>query len=396
MEKESYDVVIVGQQPWDTEIGSNCKNIAQELSKRHRVLYVNSPLDRGTRYRRRKDSRVKTRLKVIRGERLGLTELQENLWLLYPDCLVESINWLNGRTIFDFFNRRNNRKFANAIKKALETLGFRQVVLINDNEIFKAFYLNEMLSPKLSVYYSRDYMLAVDYWKKHGNVLEPLLIAKNDICVANSEYLTDYCKKYNPNAYFVGQGCDLDLFDSDKIIEIRDAFTSRRPIIGYVGVLDELRLDIQILQHIATSKPEWNLVLVGPETEMFKSSALHHLSNVTFVGKKRPEELASYIQVFDVCINPQIVNDVTIGNYPRKIDEYLAMGKPVVATKTRAMDFFKEYVYLCDSKETYVDNIERALEENSSQKENSRRTFAHTHTWERSVNAIEEAIISHF
>ncbi|MFC7669776.1 glycosyltransferase [Hymenobacter humi] len=49
---------------------------------------------------------------------------------------------------------------------------------------------------------------------------------------------------------------------------------------------------------------------------------------------------------FDVCTNPQAVNEVTIGNYPLKIDEYLAMGKPVVATATRAMDMFADYVYL--------------------------------------------------
>ena len=45
---QGRDIVIVGQQPWDTEIGSNCKNIALEFSKHNRVLYVNSPLDRFT------------------------------------------------------------------------------------------------------------------------------------------------------------------------------------------------------------------------------------------------------------------------------------------------------------------------------------------------------------
>jgi hypothetical protein len=35
------------------------------------------------------------------------------------------------------------------------------------------------------------------------------------------------------------------------------------------------------------------------------------------------------------------LNETTKGNYPRKIDEYLAMGKPVVATKTIAMDILK-------------------------------------------------------
>lgn len=41
---------------------------------------------------------------------------------------------------------------------------------------------------------------------------------------------------------------------------------------------------------------------------------------------------------FDVCMNPQLVNEITIGNYPRKVDEYLALGKPVIATKTLTMD----------------------------------------------------------
>ena len=35
------DIVIIGIQAWDIEIGSNCKNIALELSKTNRVLYVN-------------------------------------------------------------------------------------------------------------------------------------------------------------------------------------------------------------------------------------------------------------------------------------------------------------------------------------------------------------------
>ena len=31
------DIIIVGQQPWDVEIGSNCKDIAIEFSKYNRV-----------------------------------------------------------------------------------------------------------------------------------------------------------------------------------------------------------------------------------------------------------------------------------------------------------------------------------------------------------------------
>ncbi|MEJ7660035.1 MAG: hypothetical protein WKG07_10665 [Hymenobacter sp.] len=42
----------------------------------------------------------------------------------------------------------------------------------------------------------------------------------------------------------------------------------------------------------------------------------------------------------------RLLNDITIGNYPLKIDEYLAMGRPVVATRTRAMELFADHVYL--------------------------------------------------
>jgi len=38
------DIVVVGLQPWDLPIGSNCKNIALEFSKHNRVLYVNAPI----------------------------------------------------------------------------------------------------------------------------------------------------------------------------------------------------------------------------------------------------------------------------------------------------------------------------------------------------------------
>ncbi len=31
---EGRDIIVVGQQPWDVSIGSNCKNIAMEFSKK--------------------------------------------------------------------------------------------------------------------------------------------------------------------------------------------------------------------------------------------------------------------------------------------------------------------------------------------------------------------------
>lgn len=387
------DIIIIGQQAWDTEIGSNCKNIAEELAKQNRVLYINSPLDRLTKYRNASDPKVKRRIEVINRQSSGLVPISENLWNFYPDCLVESINWINHKSLFDFFNKRNNQKFAESIKKAISTLGFKDFILFNDSEMFKGFYLNDFLKPELSIYYSRDYMLAVDYWKKHGERLEPLLMAKSNVCMANSVYLTDCCSKYNEHSYYIGQGCDLAIFKEVELspvpVELKDI---SGPLIGYVGAMQSIRLDIDLIEYIATSRADWTIVLVGPEDDEFKKSALHQLTNVVFTGSKDLTSLPQYIQSFDICINPQLVNQVTIGNYPRKVDEYLAMGKPTVATKTRAMDLFKDHVYLASTREDYITNIERALVENSEDLKISRIAFAESHTWENCVSSMYDYI----
>lgn len=392
---QNRDLIIVGQQPWDTPIGSNCKDLALEFAKHNRVLYVNAPLDRRTAYQQRHNKAVKDRKRVIAKRQNGLVQLQANFWVYTPDVMVESINWIKPTAIFRLLNKINNGRFAKSIQKAVAQLAFKDFILFNDNDIFKSFHLKELLKPKTSVYYSRDYMIATPYWRKHGLALEPELIAKSDICVANSVYLANYCKQYNQQSYYVGQGCDFTLFNDSENLAIPVALqTIQKPILGYVGAILSIRLDENILLHLAQQKPSWSIVLVGPEDADFEKSKLHQLPNVHFLGAQKPETLPAYIKGFDVCLNPQAVNPLTIGNYPRKIDEYLAMGKPTIATKTDAMSIFEDHVYIADGKEQYVELAEQALHENSEQLIAKRIAFANTHTWENNAAAIYDAILT--
>jgi len=389
---KNYDIIIVGQQPWDVEIGSNCKNIALELSKYNKVLYINSPLDRATIFRRRSEPDVKKRLDVLNKKTDGIIQIQQNLWTYYPDIVIESINWVKNQFIHNFLNKINNKRFSNSIKQAISQLGFKDFILFNDNDIFRSFYLKELLRPKISIYYSRDYLLTVDYWKLHGKKLEPKLMAKSDLCVANSVYLANYCKQYNKNSYYIGQGCDIDEFAHFKGNIPADLSEIKKPVIGYVGALQNIRLDIQLLKYIAQQRPEYSIVLVGPEDDEFKKSDLHGIDNIYFLGAKPADQMPAYIKGFDVCLNPQIVNEVTIGNYPRKIDEYLAMGKPVIATQTDGMTVFKDHTYLCSNHEEYLSAIKKALEEDSPTLQQERAKFASLHTWENSVKELYKAI----
>ncbi len=386
------DIIIVGIQPWDIPIGSNCKNIAEEFAKQNRVLYVNPPMDRITRFKQRNTERVQKRIKISKGQLPDIEKIGENLWNLYPKNTIASINWISDHSLYKFFNKRNSKIMAANILKAVKELGFKDYILFNDSSMFLGQHLRELLKPELYTYYVRDNLVKVPYWRRHGERLEPQLIREADLVLNNSEYYVDYTSEYNKNSHMVGQGCDVSMFnDPNDEVEVASEFEGiEGPIIGYVGSLTTLRLDIELLEYIAQTRGDWSIVLVGPEDEDFKNSNLHNYSNVHFFGNKPMDSLPTYIKGFDVTINPQIVNEITIGNYPRKIDEYLAMGKPVVATYTKAMEMFSDYTYLGHTKEDYVELIQKALDENTSLHEKHRIEFANMHTWENSVEQIYE------
>ena len=147
-----YDIVIVGLQPWDTSLGSNCIDMAKVFSQTCRVLYVNRASDRRTELRQWFCSSDSNAYAHQNNKRYILTQVSQNLWVLDPGIILESINLLSGRP-FKFLLRLNNKRFAKRIHKAIAELDFKNFILFNDNDFFQGQYLNEELSPRLFVYY---------------------------------------------------------------------------------------------------------------------------------------------------------------------------------------------------------------------------------------------------
>lgn len=382
-----------GLQPWDIEIGSNFKNMAVELSKHNRVLYVNHPANRISLIQERNTTQIKNRIRSLKYGEKVLEEAFEKLWVFNPRTILESVNWIPSSFLFDRFNYINNKRLAKEIQWALEKLGFREPIIIIDNDFLRGFYFKELIKHKLFVFYIRDYLLSQPYFKKHGNRLEPEMIRKADVVAANSAYLAEYARQFNPNSYDIGQGCDVDAFLNVDYPKPADLADIKKPLIGYCGVLLSIRLDINLLTQVAERNPPWSFVLIGPEDESFKTSKLHQLNNVFFLGTKPANELPAYINHFDICLNPQVLNQMTIGNYPRKVDEYLAAGKPVVATYTKTMEMFGAYVYLCKNADEYISAITKVLSGDLSEKNSyAGRAFALSHTWEAVIDKLYEAI----
>lgn len=378
------DFIITSLQSWDIEIGSTIKNTAMEISKLHRVFYICTPP--GFMHWLRA-SRKKARRQV-----------NENLCIIYCNFPALPANCMPFRWLFNIANYCNNYLIARTIKKVVQNYEIKSFVHLIDTDIYRSRYLKQLLHPDISIYYRRDYVIGIDYWRKYGPACEQALVRQSDIIITNSSYFTEELKPLNPNIYTTNTGVNLELYDGSVSHPIpADLQAIPSPRIGYTGAIIELRLDAELLYTIAQQRPQWSFVFVGPEDDFFAKHPLHTLKNTYFSGRKEVTELPAYIQHFDVCLNPQKVNPITEGNYPLKIDEYLAMGKPVVATSTHTMrDIFAQHTHLATDADSYLSAIQKALAEAEDEAlKRARIDFAHTHSWAHSVEKIYSAIESY-
>ncbi len=384
--------IVIAQQDWELNLGSNARNLAETFHKKYPVLYVNPAVDLRS---------ILTQLHTARGWKrlwlgLGLgsrntQKVNGQMWVHTPASIAFSINWLTIIPLYHFFNRINGGSFFRSLRKTVKKIGWTNTkcIVFNDSQMFTGLYTKQLFSPLLSFYYIRDNLVEHPYFKFHGSRIEPKTIEQADAVFANSAYLAQYASRHQPKSFDIGQGCELDMYNAEiQYPAPADIADIPYPRIGYIGFLTGERLDISLLEDLANRQKDWHFVLIGPEEIMFQRSQLHTMSNVHFLGSKKPVELPGYLQQLDVCLNPQLINALTIGNYPRKIDEYLAMGKPTVATDTPAMQMFLPHVYLAVGTTAYTLAISNALKDRSATEIKEAITLAKGHTWDACVEKI--------
>ena len=143
------DFIITSIQSWDIEIGSTIKNTAFEISKQHRVLYVNPPMDIATRVRIATGKGPLTtisrrQIEVIQGKS-PIRYIKENLWVLDSPFTIHSVGQLP-TWLFNSLNRKNGKKIGNWIMLQAENLGFKDYVHLIDTDLFRSLHLKEYIA----------------------------------------------------------------------------------------------------------------------------------------------------------------------------------------------------------------------------------------------------------
>ena len=233
--------------------------------------------------------------------------------------------------------------------------------------------------------------------KKRVGKTEDQLIKISDIIFVQGEMLEDKCRRFNRNIHTFPFGANIRIFDDIKVsatnYDCHDIKRVKRPIVGYIGGVHR-HVDINLIAYVAKSNPEWSLVFIGPiQTDI---SPLKNISNVTFLGKKDFKSLPGYIKEFDVCIIPYLISDFTKTVYPTKLNEYHALGKPVISTDLPEISVFnnenKNLVFIGASREEFVDKIQHALKADDGNLIRRRIESAKRHSWDIRIEEMSALI----
>ena len=370
---QGRDIVYVSSIEW-----GNLWQAHQEVALRlaaagNRVLYVENTGVRGPSAR--DAGRVARRLR--RWARAlgsgGVREVAPNIYVCSPVVMPPfGPRWRRAA---------NRRLFLPALLSTARRLGMRDVLLWTYLPNDTTLDLMEALGRDCAarVYYcAADFSQLASDPEKLGEA-ERAIVAGCEVVFANCAELARRFAPWNPNVHVFPVGVNLAAFPAEPHAPAGGAGPEREwdgggagaasevgalpgPVIGYVGGLHR-HVDWGLVEEMALSRRGWSWVFVGPVQSPVERLA--GLPNVHLLGERPHAALAAYVRRFDVCIVPYVNSAYTATVVPTKINEYLALGKPVVSTALPAVaEFNAEHRVLLTAEAeagSFLGAIEQAL-----------------------------------
>ena len=255
-----------------------------------------------------------------------------------------------------------------------------------------------LVKPSVTVYHNVDDFASASPEARRIQPSEETLLREADLVFVTSERLRLRAAGLNRNVHLFRSGVNIDRFEmaarahgDDLPADIRGL---KKPVIGYVGGIHQW-VDLDLVSAAARAMPEATFVLIGPSS--VDVSRLKSISNVVMLGAKRHQDLPSYVGEFDVALIPYRRTPYTEHVFPAKLNEYLSMGKPVVATAIPEIVWFvREHgpvAALADDADQFISAIRQALSEPvSAPTVEHRRRVARASDWQARVEDMSSRI----
>jgi glycosyltransferase involved in cell wall biosynthesis len=220
--------------------------------------------------------------------------------------------------------------------------------------------------------------------------LERDLVRRARTVTVTSEALLAKMRRDHDRVFLVPNGVDWEHFATPPGAAPAELSGLPRPILGFVGVKAEY-VDWDLVERVAHAQVG-SLVFVGPGRRFGARFAGH--PNVHVLGPRPYAELPRYVQAFDVGLIPANRAPAAVAASPSKLFQYLAAGKPVVATDLPELVPHRDVIHVADNADVFVDRIKEALEEPT--RETARRQeLARMASWQRRARQILDVIAAH-
>ncbi len=381
----NYPVIAFAPHPWDDGPWMNRQNLLSGLaSKGWPVVYSHGPLDlwmrTGVVWN---ESKIFGRIEALDGVFVDRPGKWMPRWKTWP--------WWDNKAI------------------AAHSRRLRSAINLKPGDDFFAFLFHpcffpyiQSLKPKAVAFHVYDVYSKMDNWSDYDQyLLEQTVEAADLITAATIGMARSLPGSVADRVKILPNGVDLSLFDFAKPpVCPSDLDKIPHPRIGNTGTLNR-KMDFQLIADIAAKRPEWQWVMVGPlpEDELLADNvaskgleACRKMPNIHFLGSKRRQEIPAYIYHMDVnaiCYRIKESKWVEAG-YPVKLNEYLAVGKPIVAAAQEAVvQYFSDVVAIASSSEEWMEAIEYALTSGGVGVLDRRRAKARENTWSQRVNQLD-------
>lgn len=223
----------------------------------------------------------------------------------------------------------------------------------------------------------------------------------------NSTPLLLYKKKQfhfrKKRMFVVPCGCNVSLFGKKKKIDVLKKIP--KPRFGYIGYIN-YRVDFTLLEMFLRSNPLFSLVMVGPIFSKAQEdkitdverrlTRLKTFPNFYWLGEKNKNQVSQIMKNIDVGIVPYLSRYAAVRYCnPMKVYEFLASGKPVVATKILSLEYLdSRVVRVTESSADFIRTAKKLYSSFSSEDKTVAEKIARENSWEKKIYAIGKHLVA--
>ena len=353
------ELLVVFSDDWGRH-PSSCQYLVRELLSRHDVIWVDTIGTRPIRFDfytlRRGIGKLAGWLKPSQKAILDSAPKPE-VWkpIMWPSFASR-------------FSRALNRRLL--ARGLIRRIGSRKPVVLTTIPVV-ADLVGVILAKRWIYYCVDDFAVWPGLDGATLQAMEAELVRKVDVLVAVSEPLQQKLKSHGRSSTLLTHGVDLDFWRNGE--NNPEGFDGvERPIVLFWGLVDR-RLNLEWIAALAEKMASGTIAFVGPRQDV--DPRLETIPRVKFFDAVPSQELSSLANAASVLVMPYADLPVTRAMQPLKFKEYLATGKPVVASRLPSTVAWSDAADVVDSAEEFAAAVVKRtkIEADSAQLEARRR-----------------------